>query len=173
VLQALADQGRVVRVPLNRAATLHRIGRRANALFQQLGREATPAEVAEGTGVTEADVAEAVALGQAYRSLDAPLGDGEDARLLDYLADEHSAAPEEQAFARALAEAVAESLATLKARESRILRLYFGLDGEPMTLEQIGAGLGVTRERVRQLKEKALWRLRHAERAQSLAGFLG
>ncbi len=173
VLQALADQGRVVRVPLNRAATLHRIGRRANALFQQMGREATPAEVAEGTGVTEADVDEAVAVRQAYRSLDAPLGDGEDARLLDYLADEHSAGPEEQVIARALAEAVAVSLAPLKEREGKILRLYFGLDGaEPMTLEQIGALLGITRERVRQIKEKALSRLRHVSQARALESFL-
>ena len=171
-LQALAEQSRIVRVPLNRAGTLHRIGKRANTLLQELGREATHAEIAAGTEFTEAEVAEALALRHPARSLDAPLGDGEDTGLLDYLADEHSAAPEEHALARALTEAVTESLATLKAREARILRLYFGLDGEPMTLEAISAGLGVSRERVRQLKEQALWRLRHAARAQSLAGFL-
>jgi RNA polymerase primary sigma factor len=126
VLQALADQSRLMRIPLHRAGALHRIGRRANALFQQLGREPTPAEVAEGTGLTEAEVAEALALRQPHRSLDAPLGDGEDTRLLDYLADEHSASPEEQAIARALAEAVAESRATLRARESRLQRSTSG-----------------------------------------------
>jgi RNA polymerase primary sigma factor len=99
IVQALADQSRIMRVPLNRAKTLHRIGRRANALFQHLGREATHAEIAAGMDLSEADVAEAVALGQPHRSLDAPLGDGEDARLLDYLADENGAPPEEQAIA--------------------------------------------------------------------------
>jgi RNA polymerase primary sigma factor len=173
VHQALADQSRIVCLPLSRTRALYHVGRRANTLLQELGREATHAEIAAGTEFTEAEVAEALALRHPARSLDAPLGDGEDTGLLDYLADEHSAAPEEQALARALAEALTESLATLKAREARILRLYFGLDGEPMTLEAISAGLGVSRERVRQLKEQALWRLRHAARAQSLAGFLG
>ncbi len=174
ILQALAEQSRIVRVPLNRAGALHRIGRRANALQQELGREATHAEIAEGMELSEEEVAKTVAISQGHLSLDAPLAPGEDTRLLDYLADEDSAGPDEQMFERALTEAVDESLATLKERESKILRLYFGLDGgEPMTLEDIGVLLGVTRERVRQIKEKAISRLRHQSQARGLASFLG
>ena len=174
ILQALAEQSRIVRVPLNRAGALHRIGRRANSLQQELGREATHAEIAEGMDLTEAEVAKTVAISQGHLSLDAPLAPGDDTRLLDYLADDESAAPDEQMFERALTEAVEESLATLKEREAKILRLYFGLDGgEPMTLEDIGVLLGVTRERVRQIKEKAISRLRHQAQARGLASFLG
>lgn len=174
ILQALAEQSRIVRVPLNRAGALHRIGRRANALQQELGREATHAEIAEGMDLSEEEVAKTVAISLGHLSLDAPLSPGEDTRLLDYLADEDSLAPDEQTFERALADAVAESLASLKERESKILRLYFGLDGdEPMTLEEIGTRMGITRERVRQIKEKALSRLRHVSQARALESFLG
>ena len=174
ILQALAEQSRIVRVPLNRAGTLHRIGRRANTLLQELGREATHAEIAEGMDLSEEEVAKTVAISMGHLSLDAPLGAGDDTRLLDYLADEESLAPDEQTFERALSDAVAESLSSLKERESRILRLYFGLDGdEPMTLEEIGARMGITRERVRQIKEKALSRLRHVSQARALESFLG
>ena len=174
ILQALAEQSRIVRVPLNRAGALHRIGRRASSLQQELGREATHAEIAEGMDLTEEEVSKTVAISQGHLSLDAPLAPGDDTRLLDYLADEESAGPDEQMFERALTEAVDESLATLKERESKILRLYFGLDGgEPMTLEDIGVLLGVTRERVRQIKEKAISRLRHQSQARGLASFLG
>jgi RNA polymerase primary sigma factor len=174
ILQALAEQSRIVRVPLNRAGTLHRIGRRANTLLQELGREATHAEIAEGMDLTEEEVAKTMSISQAHLSLDAPLTPGEDNRLLDYLADNVNPTPDEQTFEKALTEAVEESLSGLKERESKILRLYFGLDGEdPMTLEQIGALLGITRERVRQIKEKALSRLRHVSRAKALESFLG
>ncbi|HEY0776370.1 MAG TPA: RNA polymerase sigma factor RpoD/SigA [Gemmatirosa sp.] len=173
ILQALAEQSRIVRVPLNRAGALHRIGRRASALQQELGREATHAEIAEGMELTEEEVAKTVAISQGHLSLDAPLAPGEDTRLLDYLADEDHAGPDEQMFERALTDAVHESLSMLKERESKILRLYFGLDGgEPMTLEDIGVLLGVTRERVRQIKEKAISRLRHQSQARGLASFL-
>jgi RNA polymerase primary sigma factor len=173
ILQALAEQSRIVRVPLNRAGTLHRIGRRANMLQQELGREATHAEIAEGLDLSEEEVAKTVAIAQIHLSLDAPLGAGDDTRLLDYLADEESASPDEQTIEKALVDAVAESLASLKERESKILRLYFGLDGdEPMTLEEIGTRMGITRERVRQIKEKALSRLRHVSQARALESFL-
>jgi RNA polymerase primary sigma factor len=174
ILQALAEQSRIVRVPLNRAGTLHRIGKRANTLLQELGREATHAEIAEGMELTEEEVAKTMAISQGHLSLDAPLTPGEDNRLLDYLADDVSLPPDEQTYEKALTEAIEESLSSLKEREARILRLYFGLDAEePMTLEQIGALLGITRERVRQIKEKALSRLRHVSRARALESFLG
>ena len=115
-----------------------------------------------------------VALTKAHVSLDAPRAPGEESPLLEYLADDVSLAPDEQTHEKALTEAIERSLSGLKEREARILRLYFGLgEEEPMTLEQIGAHLGITRERVRQIKEKALSRLRHVSRARSLQSFLG
>jgi len=174
ILQALAEQSRIVRVPLNRAGTLHRIGKRASTLLQELGREATHAEIAEGMDITEEEVAKTMSISQAHLSLDAPLAPGEDSKLLDYIPDTVSQTPDELTFEKALTESIEEALAALKERESRILRLYFGLDGEePMTLEQIGALLGITRERVRQIKEKALSRLRHVSRARALESFIG
>ncbi len=174
ILQALAEQSRIVRVPLNRAGTLHRIGKRANVLLQELGREATHAEIAEGMDITEEEVAKTMSISQAHLSLDAPLTPGEDNRLLDYLADTVNPTPDEQTFEKALTEAIEDSLGSLKEREAKVLRLYFGIDGsDPMTLEEIGAMLGITRERVRQIKEKALSRLRHVSRARALESFLG
>ena len=174
ILQALAEQSRMVRVPLNQAGMLYRIGKRVSTLQQTLEREPTPAEIAEGMDdVSEADVARMVALTQAHLSLDAPRSPGEDNPLLDYLADEVSLAPDEQTYGKALTEVIEESLSGLKEREARILRLYFGLgDEDPRTLEEIGALLGITRERVRQIKEKALARLRHVSRARALESFL-
>jgi RNA polymerase primary sigma factor len=174
ILQALAEQSRIVRVPLNRAGTLHRIGKRASALLQELGREATHAEIAEGMEITEEEVAKTMSISQTHLSLDAPMTPGEDNRLLDYLPDTVNPTPDEEIFEKALTESIAEALGGLKEREAKILRLYFGLDGsEPMTLEQIGAVLNITRERVRQIKEKALSRLRHVSRARALESYLG
>jgi RNA polymerase primary sigma factor len=124
--------------------------------------------------ITEEEVAKTMSISQAHLSLDAPLAPGEDNKLLDYLPDTVSMTPDEITFEKALTESIEEALAALKERESRILRLYFGLDGaEPMTLEEIGALLGITRERVRQIKEKALSRLRHVSRARALESFIG
>jgi RNA polymerase primary sigma factor len=174
ILQALAEQSRIVRVPLNRAGTLHRIGKRAATLLQELGREATHAEIAHGMDITEEEVAKTMSISQATLSLDAPMAPGEDNKLLDYLPDTVNPTPDEQIFVKALTESIEEALSHLKERESKILRLYFGLDGnEPMTLEEIGALLGITRERVRQIKEKALSRLRHVSRARALESYLG
>ncbi len=173
ILQALAEQSRIVRVPLNRAGTLHRIGKRSSALQQELGREPTIDEIAEGMDIPKDEVAKTLAISRSHLSLDAPLTPGEDNKLLDYLADEDSPGPDDQTFERALSNSIEEVLKTLKEREAKILRLYFGLDSqEAMTLEEIGGLLGITRERVRQIKEKALARLRHVSRARSLESFL-
>ncbi len=174
ILQALAEQSRIVRVPLNRAGALHRIGKRASTLLQELGRQPTHSEIAEGLDITEEEVAKTMLISQVHLSLDAPMTPGEDNRLLDYLPDTTNRTPDEQTFEKALTEAIEESLSGLKERESKILRLYFGLDGEdPMTLEDIGTLLGITRERVRQIKEKALLKLRHNSRRRALESFLG
>ncbi len=173
ILQALAEQSRIVRVPLNRAGTLHRIGKRSSALLQELGREPTVEEIAEGMDISMEEVAKTLSISQAHLSLDAPLTPGEDNKLLDYLPDLTNPGPDDQIFEHALTESIESVLATLKDREAKILRLYFGLEGqEPMTLEEIGSLLGITRERVRQIKEKALARLRHVSRARALESFL-
>ena len=174
ILQALAEQSRIVRVPLNRAGTLHRIGKRASTLLQELGRQPTNTEIADGLDITEDEVAKTMMISQVHLSLDAPLTPGEDNRLLDYLPDNMNPTPDVITFEKALSEAIEESLSSLKERESKILRLYFGLDGEdPMTLEDIGTLLRITRERVRQIKEKALLKLRHNSRRRALESFLG
>ncbi len=173
ILQALAEQSRIVRVPLNRAGTLHRIGKRSSALLQELGREPTVEEIADGMDITQDEVAKTLSISQSHLSLDAPLTPGEDNKLLDYLPDTQSPGPDDSTFERALTDSIQDVLDTLKEREARILRLYFGLDGEePMTLEEIGKLMGITRERVRQIKEKALARLRHISRAKALESFL-
>jgi RNA polymerase primary sigma factor len=173
ILQALAEQSRIVRVPLNRAGTLHRITRRSSMLLQELGREPTPAEIAEGMDIDMEEVQKTISISQNHLSLDAPLTPGEDNRLLDYLPDNQNPGPDAETFEHALNQCIEEVLKGLKEREAKILRLYFGLDSpEPMTLEEIGALLGITRERVRQIKEKALSRLRHVSRSKALESFL-
>jgi RNA polymerase primary sigma factor len=174
ILQALAEQSRIVRVPLNRAGALHRIGKRSSTLLQELGREPTVEEIADELDLTHEEVQRTLAISQSHLSLDAPLTPGEDNRLLDYLPDQLSSGPDDETYERALAATIEEALGTLKEREARVLRLYFGLEDskDPMTLEEIGALLGITRERVRQIKEKALVRLRHASRARFLETFM-
>jgi RNA polymerase primary sigma factor len=173
ILQALAEQSRIVRVPLNRAGTLHRIGKRSSALQQELGREPTVEEIAEGMDISEEEVAKTLSISQSHLSLDAPMTPGEDNKLLDYLPDTLNPTPDEETFGHALTESIEKVLGSLKEREAKILRLYFGLEGkEPMTLEEIGSLLGITRERVRQIKEKALSRLRHISKARALESFL-
>ena len=172
ILQALAEQSRIVRVPLNRAGALHRIGRQSSSLLQELGREPTVQEIAEGLDISKEEVERTLAISHSHLSLDAPLTPGEDTRLLDYLPDQYGPGPEDEVFEHALKRTVEDALASLKERESKILRLYFGLDDQdPMTLEEIGELLGITRERVRQIKEKALVRLRHQSRARFLETF--
>jgi RNA polymerase primary sigma factor len=172
ILQALAEQSRIVRVPLNRAGALHRIGRQSSSLLQELGREPTVQEIAEGLDISKEEVERTLAISHSHLSLDAPLTPGEDTRLLDYLPDQYGPGPEDEVFEHALKRTVEDALGSLKERESKILRLYFGLDDQdPMTLEEIGELLGITRERVRQIKEKALVRLRHQSRARFLETF--
>ena len=164
ILQALADQSHIIRIPLSRAATLHRVGRQANALGQALGRDPTNEELSASMDMSERVVSDTMQLARSYVSLDAPLGTADDARLLDYIPDELSPAPDDEIAETVRQEFVRRALARLKGREATVLKLYFGFDGnEPLTLEEIGVQLGVTRERVRQIKERALFRLRRSE----------
>jgi RNA polymerase primary sigma factor len=173
ILQALAEQSRIVRVPLNRAGALYRMGKRSSALLQELGREPTVDELADELDLSLEEVQRTLAISQTHLSLDAPLTPGQDNRLIDYLPDQFSSGPDDETYERALSSTIDEALATLKEREAKVLRLYFGLEDsrDPMTLEEIGALLGITRERVRQIKERALARLRHASRLRFLETF--
>jgi len=174
ILQAIAEQAHAVRVPLSRAGKVNRIGRHTGALRQELGREPTQQEVAAEMDISEVELVRSLPISRSYLSLDAPLAARENANLLDYLPDENGPTPDEKVIDGGLTESVYRALARLRDREALVLRLHFGLDGaEPMTLETIGALLGITRERVRQIKEKALVRLRRSDQATALASFCG
>lgn len=164
VIQAIAEHGHAVRLPVARAGTLYRLGRQAEALRQELGREPTQGEIAAGLEPADADVATAIPFLRSTISLDAPTGESEDGNLFDYLSDNTAPTPDRDSTEHNLADAVQSALAHLRPRDARILRLYFGFDGEePMTLEAIGSLLGITRERVRQLRDKALSKLRRSQ----------
>ncbi len=172
ILQALAEHGRVVRIPLNKAGSVRRIARQSMALRQELGREPTVSEVADAVGMRRGDVEQGLAIAWAHLSLDAPSGSDEDTHLKDFLPDKVSPKPDDEAYARALSDSFNAALATLHEREATTIRLYFGLGGrQPMSLAAIGRELGVTRERARQIKGKAMARLRHASRIRTLESF--
>src|SRR6185312_8463552 len=160
ILASLARQGRTVRVPLNRTADLSRIVRTAEMLRQELRREPTPEEIAHSTGLSIDVVQSLAALNTADVRLDAPLDPEGDRSLIErFIADEQGDA-EERAMDNFLSEEIDSALRTLPPRDAKVLRLYFGLDGgREHTLEEIGGMLGVTRERVRQLRDRALKRL--------------
>jgi RNA polymerase primary sigma factor len=172
ILASLARQGRTVRVPLNRTADLSRIVRTAETLRQELRREPTPEEIAHSTGLSLDVVQSLAALNTSDVRLDAPLDPEGDRSLIErFIADEQGD-PEAQAMDKFLSEEIESALRTLPPRDAKVLRLYFGLDGgREHTLEEIGGMLGVTRERVRQLRDRALKRLREGEVGRALASF--
>jgi RNA polymerase primary sigma factor len=172
ILASLANHGRAVRVPLNRASDLARIFREKERLKQEKGREPTTEELAQATDLTPELVESLQTLNAAEIRLDAPIGDSEDSQLVERFITEEAAEPEVEVESRLLTEAITEALSTLEARDAKVLRLYFGLEGErEHTLEEIGNMLGVTRERIRQLRDRALRRLREGERGGALESF--
>lgn len=172
ILASLARQGRTVRVPLNRTADLSRIVRTAEALRQELRREPTPEEIGHATGLSLEVVQSLMSLNTSDVRLDAPLDPEGDRSLIDRFVAEDQSSAEEQAMDRFLTDEIEQALTTLPARDAKVLRLYFGLDGgREHTLEEIGGMLGVTRERVRQLRDRALKRLREGEVGRALASF--
>ena len=172
ILASLANQGRAVRVPLNRASDLARIFREKERLKQELKREPSPEELSEATELTPELVESLQTLNAAEIRLDAPIGDSEDSQLVERFISEEAAEPEMDVESRLLTEAVGEALETLEARDAKVLRLYFGLEGErEHTLEEIGNMLGVTRERIRQLRDRALRRLREGDKGTALESF--
>jgi RNA polymerase primary sigma factor len=173
MLQALAEQSRIVRLPLNRAGTLYRLGKAQRALGQELGRNPTVDEIAKRVGLPRDEVRDTLSIASSYVSLDDPFDDDDDNSLMDCIADENSARPDEVTFGHTLEQDLRAALRTLDSREEKILRLYFGIDGAaPFTLEQIGAQMGLTRERIRQIKERALAKLRAASGAANLEAYV-
>ena len=160
ILQALHDHSRVVRIPVNRASRASRIDRAAQALEQTLGRRATASDVAEALGIPEEEVLEHQAYTQRAMSLDAPASEEGEGALVQLLADEETPGPDERIAERDLARDLRSAMQELDPRERKILSDYFGMEtGEGVTLEFIGRELGLTRERVRQLKERAIRKL--------------
>jgi RNA polymerase primary sigma factor len=173
ILQSLADNGHAVRVPAGQAGTMRRIGHEASQLSQSLGRDPTQRELAEALGMPEEEIAAALPVARASLSLDAPIGEDGEGQLLDILAGEDGS-PADRAMTDAdLAAALRAAMGVLRGREAEVLTMYFGLDGEgPRTLETIGARYGITRERVRQIKDKALSRMRRSKHGRVLEPFL-
>ena len=172
ILASLANQGRAVRVPLNRASDLARIFREKERLKQELRREPTAEELSEATDLTPELVESLQTLNAAEIRLDAPIGDSEDSQLVERFITEEAAEPEMEVEGRLLGESISEALETLEPRDAKVLRLYFGLEGErEHTLEEIGNMLGVTRERIRQLRDRALRRLREGDKGAALESF--
>jgi RNA polymerase primary sigma factor len=172
ILASLANHGRAVRVPLNRASDLARIFREKERLKQEKGREPSTDELAEATNLTPELVESLQTLNAAEIRLDAPIGDSEDSQLVERFITEEAAEPEVEVEGRLLTETITDALSTLEARDAKVLRLYFGLEGErEHTLEEIGNMLGVTRERIRQLRDRALRRLREGEKGNALESF--
>ncbi|HVP35566.1 MAG TPA: sigma-70 family RNA polymerase sigma factor [Terriglobales bacterium] len=173
ILQALAEQSRIVRLPLNRVGTLHKIGKISSSLEQEFGREPSPAEIAKELELSTLEVSDTLKISNTHLSLDAPFSTSEDNSLMDVLEDELQPAPDEALLDESLRLEIERALRTLSGREAQVISLYFGLTQEkPLTLEEIGARFNLTRERVRQIKEKAIRRLRHASRSKTLRAYL-
>jgi RNA polymerase primary sigma factor len=172
ILASLARQGRTVRVPLNRTADLSKIVKTAEALRQELKREPTPEEISSATGLSLEVVQSLAALNTGEVRLDAPLDPDGDRALIERFIAEDLPDTEEKTMERFLSDEVDDALKSLPARDAKVLKLYFGLDGgREHTLEEIGGMLGVTRERVRQLRDRALKRLREGDVGRALASF--
>jgi len=174
ILQALAEQSRIVRLPLNRVGTMNKIGKAFSALEQEFEREPSAEEVAQQLEISDFEVSDTLQKSGKHLSLDAPFSEEEENRLLDIIENQEQPAPDNTLINESLRIELDRALSTLTPREAEVVKLYFGIDLEtPLTLEEIGERFKLTRERVRQIKEKALRRLRHASRSKPLKGFLG
>ena len=173
IIQAIADQSRTVRVPVNRSEELRRIKQTSKYLQHELGRKPEIDEIAEEMDTTVAEINEALSSFSHCISLDVPFNHDDDRSLLDLLPDEMQTAPDESAMLQFLKSDVGQVLGTLPVREAEVIRLYFGVGSDRShTLEEIGVRFGLTRERIRQIKERALQRLRHASRSGKLSPYL-
>jgi RNA polymerase primary sigma factor len=174
ILQALAEQSRVVRLPLNKVGALNKISKIKAKLEKKYEREPTSEEIAKALETTTIEVTDTLKISGKHLSIDAQFNPGEDNTLLDVLKNEKDPSPDQDLFDNSLKEEVENALESLTVREREVIVLYFGIGKESsMTLEEIGMKFGLTRERVRQIKEKAIRRLRHASRSKTLRDYLG
>jgi RNA polymerase primary sigma factor len=174
ILQALAEQSRVVRLPLNRVGSLNKMHRAFSELEQKFQREPSASEVAELLDVTTEDVESSIRSSGRHISVDAPFVQGEENNLLDVLVSDSQLPPDSGMITDSLKKEVARALSALSQKESEVLSSYYGLnDSQPMTLEEIGDRFNLTRERVRQIKEKATSKLRVKQQSSSLKAYLG
>ena len=174
ILQALAEQSRIVRLPLNRVGALNKIGKAYSSLEQEFEREPSPEEVASELSMDVVDISDAMKISGKHVSVDAPFSQGEENRLLDVLENDEMPAPDKSLMTESLKDEVNRALSSLPEREAEVVRLYFGLNEDhSLTLEEIGERFNLTRERVRQIKEKAIRRLRNTTRSKNLKAYLG
>ncbi len=174
ILQALAEQSRIVKLPLNRVGTIHKIGKVQSKLEQKLNRMPNVDEIATELALDTQEVRETVRIGNSHMSLDAPLLMGDDSKLMDVLKDDNQEQPDEGVIDISLQAEVNAVLESLSEREMEVVKLYFGIGEETAyTLEEIGQRFNLTRERVRQIKEKALKRLKHSSRSARLFQYRG
>lgn len=175
ILQALAEQSRIVRLPLNKIGSINKINKTFSALEQKYGRPPTVEEIAEELDITIKEVKQSIANGGKHVSMDAPLGDEEGASsMYDVIISDDNPKPDKELMMESLRKEIERSLSTLTMREADVLRLYFGLGkNHQHTLEEIGEKFDLTRERVRQIKEKAVRRLKHTSRSKLLKSYLG
>ena len=174
ILQALAEQSRIVRLPLNRVGSLNKISKTFSELEQKFEREPSPEELAEVLEISTGEVVDTLKISGRHVSMDAPFVQGEENSLLDVLENDSEDKPDSGLINDSLRREVQRALSTLTQREADVVTLYFGLNGEhAMTLEEIGEKFNLTRERVRKIKEKAIRRLRHTSRSKALKTYLG
>jgi len=174
ILQALAEQSRIVRLPLNKIGSINKINKASARLEQIFEREPNPKEIAGELELTENEVKESQRNAGRHVSMDAPLIQDEDNNMYDVVRNDDAPTPETGLLYESLRKEIERAVETLTQRESDVVKLYFGLgEGHPMTLEEIGEKFDLTRERVRQIKEKAIRRLKHTSRSKILKSYLG
>ena len=174
VLQALAEHSRIVRLPLNRVGTISKINKASERLEQEFERAPRADEIAHQLDMRITEINDAQRIARRHHSLDTPFSDDEKNSLLDVISDSNVDDPDKELHMSSLEREVRDSLDTLKEREKDVIKMYFGIDREyALTLNEIGEEFGLTRERVRQIKEKAIRRLRHRSRSRKLRTYLG
>ena len=173
ILQALAEQSRIVRLPLNQVGSLNKINKAFSRFEQENERRPSPEELADSLDLPAEKVADTLRVSGRHISVDAPFVEGEDNSLLDVLVNDDSPIADRTLINESLSTEVERALSTLTERERDIIKLFFGINTQEMTLEEIGEKFGLTRERVRQIKEKAIRRLRHSSRSKLLKTYLG
>ena len=173
ILQALAEQSRIDRLPLNQVGSLNKINKAFSRFEQENERRPSPEELADSLDLPAEKVADTLRVSGRHISVDAPFVEGEDNSLLDVLVNDDSPIADRTLINESLSTEVERALSTLTERERDIIKLFFGINTQEMTLEEIGEKFGLTRERVRQIKEKAIRRLRHSSRSKLLKTYLG